>query len=448
MEFSEFKTLVVSAAEKAGIRDYELYYVSAESTDAEMFNAEPQSFTSSLSGGAAFRCIIGGHAGAANTQALSESQAESLVLRAKENALTLEKEEEAFFAEGGADYPACGETAMPVLSPEELTKVALAASQALKTAHEKITDRCSAEAMTRQYRTCLVNSRGVDLSWNASVDAVYVSAVVAEGEDANDDYEIKTGDPAELDLTAMAKKAASKAAAMLGAGVAPTGAYPVIFSGEAMSNLLSTFAPAFSAENARKGLSALKGKEGETVASELVTIIDDPFYPENPFRRNFDGEGSPAFRKEVVSKGVLRTLLYDLSTAHAAGKKTTGNASRMSYDSPVSIQPFTFVLAPGELTEEALLEKCGNGVWIDFLGGLHAGANPITGDFSLQSGGFMVENGKKTRPVRAFTVSGNFFQLLQNITALSDRAKLPMAQSLTAYAAPAALVQGLSVSGE
>ena len=448
MEFSEFKTLAVAAAQRAGITDYELYYVSSESTDASMFNGEPESFTSSLSGGAAFRCIVGGHAGSANTQALNEAQAESLVLRARENALTLEKEEEAFFAEGGAVYPECGTADMPVLSPEALTKAALAASEALKTAHEKITDRCSAEAMTRQIRTCLVNSRGVDLSWNASVDAVYVSAVVADGEDTNDDYELRTGDPAELDLEAMAKKAASKAAAMLGAGVAPTGAYPVIFSGEAMGSLLSTFASAFSAENARKGLSALKGREGEAVASPLVTIVDDPFYPENPFKRNFDGEGSPAFRKEVISQGVLRTLLYDLSTAHAAGKQTTGNASRMSYDSPVSIQPFTFVLAPGELTEEELLAKCGSGVWIDFLGGLHAGANPITGDFSLQSGGFMVEDGKKTRPVRAFTVSGNFFELLKNITALSDKAKLPAAQSLTAYAAPAALVEGLTVSGK
>ena len=103
MDFNMFKTLAISAARKAGIEDYELYYVSEESLDAEMFNAEPQSFTSSLSGGAAFRCIVGGRLGAAYTQALSEEQAESLVRRARDNALTLEKEEKAFFAEGGAE---------------------------------------------------------------------------------------------------------------------------------------------------------------------------------------------------------------------------------------------------------------------------------------------------------------------------------------------------------
>ena len=101
MDFSEFKTLVAAQAEKAGLADYELYYTSQESTEVSMFNGELDSFTSSLTGGAAFRCIVEGHMGAAYTQELSESQAERLVLRARENALTLEKEEEAFFAQGG-----------------------------------------------------------------------------------------------------------------------------------------------------------------------------------------------------------------------------------------------------------------------------------------------------------------------------------------------------------
>ena len=119
----------------------------------------------------------------------------------------------------------------------------------------------------------------------------------------------------------------------------------------------------------------------------------------------------------------------------------------MSYDSPVSIRPYTLVLAPGDLTEEELLAECGNGVWIDSLGGTHAGANPISGDFSLQSSGFLVENGRKTRAVRAFTVSGNFFDLLKNITALSNKAELPR-PGLPAVASPAVLAKSLTISGK
>ena len=189
------------------------------------------------------------------------------------------------------------------------------------------------------------------------------------------------------------------------------------------------------------------GPGERTIASPQVTLIDDPFYPENPYPRKFDGEGSPTARKEIISGGVLSTLLYDLSNAHAAGKQTTGNASRSSYDSPVSIQPYTLVLAPGKLTEEELLAQCGSGVWIDTLGGMHAGANPISGDFSLQSSGFMVENGKKTAAVRAFTVSGNFFDMLKNIVALSDKAELPRV-GLPSVASPAVLVKELTISGK
>ena len=447
MEFKDFKAIVTDAAKRAGIQDYELYYASEESTEVEMFNGETTGFTASLTGGVAFRCIAGGHMGSAYTQELSPEQAESLVRRAYDNALTLEKEEEVFFAEGGAVYPECSPTAMPVLTPEELTKAALAANEALKVSHEKITERCSTEAVTQQSRTSLVNSRGVDLSWSGSVDAVIMSAVVSDGTEDNDDFTIKAGDPASLDLKEIAKETASRAAAKLGAGVAPTGVCPVIFSPEAMYSLLLTFSSAFSAENARKGLSALKDKEGEVIASEIVTLLDDPFWPENIYPRPFDGEGSPTARKEVISGGVLRTLLYDLSTAHAAGKQTTGNASRSSYDSPVSIRPYTLVLAPGKLTEEELLAKCGNGVWIDSLGGTHAGANPISGDFSLQSSGFMVENGRKTAAVRSFTVSGNFFDVLKNITAISDKAVLPRV-GLPAVASPAVLVKALTISGK
>ncbi len=446
MDFKEFKALVTARAEKAGLADYELYYTSQESTEVSMFNGELDSFTSSLTGGAAFRCIVDGHMGAAYTQELSEAAAESLVLRARENALTLEKEEEAFFAEGGAEYLDVQPVEYPVLGAEALIQAAQDACAALKTSHEKITDRCSAETLTEQTRTSLINSHGVDLSWTSSVDAVVLSAVVSDGKEDNDDYDIKVGVPASLDLKAIAKTTAARAADMLGAGVAPTAACPVIFSPKAMYSMITTFASAFSAENARKGLSALKGKEGEVIASELVTLLDDPFYPESPYPQKFDGEGSPTRRKELISRGVLNTLLYDLSAAHAAGKETTGNAFRQSYDSPVSIQPYTLVLAPGGLTEEALLAKCGSGVWIDFLGGTHAGANPISGDFSLQSEGFLVEGGKKTKPVRSFTVSGNFFQLLKNITALSDKAELPR-PGLPAVASPAVLVEGLTVSG-
>jgi len=163
---------------------------------------------------------------------------------------------------------------------------------------------------------------------------------------------------------------------------------------------------------------------------------------------HFDAEGCPTAKKNVIEAGVLKTLLYNLKTAAVAGKATTGNASKGGYSDPVGVRPFTMYLAGGELTEEELLQKAGNGVYINSLSGLHAGANPITGDFSLQSAGFLIENGVKTKAVKSFTVAGNFYELLKKITAVANNAQLPMAMGITAFGAPSTLVETLSIAGK
>ena len=100
------------------------------------------------------------------------------------------------------------------------------------------------------------------------------------------------------------------------------------------------------------------------------------------------------------------------------------------------------------MTEEELLKKAGNGVYITSLGGLHAGANAISGDFSLQSAGFMIENGEKTTYVKSFTVAGNFYELLKNVVALADNVTLPRPMGKTTFGAPTVWVDGLSVAGK
>ena len=152
--------------------------------------------------------------------------------------------------------------------------------------------------------------------------------------------------------------------------------------------------------------------------------------------------------KSLIEKGELKTLLYNLKTAAIAGKTTTGNASKGSYNSSIGIRPFTMYLAPGEMTEEELLEKAGNGIYINALAGLHAGADPVTGDFSLQSAGYLIEDGKKTAHIKAFTVAGNFFDLLKDITAVANNVTLPMATGSTAFGAPSVLVSALSIAGK
>ena len=138
-------------------------------------------------------------------------------------------------------------------------------------------------------------------------------------------------------------------------------------------------------------------------------------------------------------------MYYNLKTAALAGKQTTGNASKAGYDAPVAVRPFTMYLTPGEISREELLAGVEKGVLINSLGGLHAGANPISGDFSLQSAGFLIENGSLTESVKSFTVAGNFYDLLKSITALGSDLETP---GMGSFGSPTVRVDGLTIAGK
>ena len=448
MNFAQFKELVIAKAQAMGIDDYELYYQSAESTSVSAFQHEINQFTSSVEGGVCFRCIVGGKMGYASTEALNESEAAAIVERAAENASVLEAEEPVFLGEGGKTYATLEDKSYPLPSTEALIAKVLSTQEAIYQADPAVIDGSSTQGISQRTSIAIVNSKGLDLSSDVAVSGLVVAAVVSNGTEMANDYQIKLGQLDKLDSEALTKKAAETALGKLGGEVAPTGQYPVIFDSEAMSDLLQTFSGIFSSEAAQKGLSKLAGQEGEIIASDVVTIVDDPFHPKNPMPMAFDAEGSPTAKKNIIEKGKFNTLLYNLKTAAVAGKETTGNASKAGYDAPVGIRPFTMYLEGGEMTPEELLAKAGNGVYINSLGGLHAGANPVTGDFSLQSAGFMIEDGKKTTAVKSFTVAGNFYGLLKNIVAVANNSHLPTAMGMTAFGAPDTLVEGLSIAGK
>lgn len=447
MDYNAFKEAVIAAAKAAGLEEYELYYEGSEDTSIGVFQHEINEFSSSVAGGVCFRCVKGGRMGYASTEDMDPEGAASLVRRAMENAASLEAEEPVFLCEGGKTYQKLEITPYELPTTEEMISTALKAQEKLYAADPRVVDGCQSEVMRQKFRFAICNSKGLDLAYENSVAALVSAAVVSDGTEMTNDYKVKVGKLDTIDLDEVVGKAVDKALNKLGGDVAPTGKYPVIFDPDAMRSLLATFSSIFSAENAQKGLSKLGDKEGQVIASPAVTLVDDPFHPGSPVPINFDAEGCPTRTKKVIEGGKLNTLLYNMKTAAVAGKETTGNGAKGGYASAVGIRPFTFYLEPGPLSEEELLQKAGKGVYINMLGGLHAGANPVTGDFSLQSAGFLFEDGKKTIPVKSFTVAGNFYDLLKQITDVGSNLKVE-GTSLTTFASPSVLVEGLSIAGK
>ncbi len=448
MDFQQFKELVAQAAKEMGIAEYELYYQAGQSVSIGAFQKEINNFSASSEGGVCFRCIVDGKMGYASTEALNAQQAASIVARAADNARTLEAEEPVFLGAGGKTYTPIDRVPYAMPSTAQLREKVLTTQEALYQADPAVVDGCHTTGIAETLTVDIFNSKGLDLHYENTLSGLVVAAVVSDGQEKANDYQIKLGALDQLDHETLTKKAAQAAIRKLGGDPAPTAVCPVVFDPEAMSDLLSTFSGIFSSEYAQKGLSRLGGKEGTMVASPVVTLLDDPFHPENPMPMNFDAEGSPTFRKAIIQDGKLQTLLYNLKTAAVAGCATTGNASKAGYDAPVAVRPFTMYIEGGSCTEEELLQEAGNGVYINSLSGLHAGANPISGDFSLQSAGFLIENGVKTVPVKSFTVAGNFYELLEKITRVASNVTLPGATGSTAFGSPSVLVRDLSIAGK
>ena len=210
-----------------------------------------------------------------------------------------------------------------------------------------------------------------------------------------------------------------------------------------MQSLLQTFSGVFSAENAQQSMSLLKGKEGTVVASPAVTLMDDPLLPGGFGSQRFDAEGSASKTKAVIDAGVLTTLLHSRKTARKQGVASTGNASRASYSAPVRVAPTNLFFKAGEKSLEELMADVGDGLVITDLAGLHSGANPTSGDFSLLSKGYTIEGGKRGRAVEQITIAGNFYDVLKSVVAFANDLDFSMGSIVS----PSVDIGTLKVSG-
>lgn len=447
MTYQEFKKAVVGISDELKVADYELYYTESESVSVETYREEIKEYSTDSGMGICYRCIIGGKAGYASTENLTEEEARSLVLRAMENAKSIESEEESFIHGTGDSYAVLPEDTGKAPSGSELTEAALKLQKELYAAEPRVADGTQSYAVYGRSTYALYNSKGLDLEDKASYTVCGGLALLREGDEMYDGSEDKDGKLADFDLKEIAAKAVEDAVSTIGAESIPSGKYNVVFTGKAFAAMLTTFSSVFSAEAAQKGMSLLNGREGEKIAADMVTVIDDPAHEKSLVKRTFDGEGVAAYKKNVIEGGILKTLLHNLTTAAKAGVKSTGNGQKASYASPVSVSPFTFYLQPVEGSREELLTAAGKGICIKSVSGLHAGANAVTGDFSLLAEGYCFEDGKKTKPVKNITVSGNFFTLLKELERVGSDLEFIRTGS-GKCGAPSVLVRDMTIAGK
>ena len=440
------------AREKAGdAPDFacEACFGSTESFEVQIKEGEIYQYNVSEGGGLGFRALVNGRMGYASTQILEEDAVDMLVDGALENAALVESADKQFLFAGSDSYPELKLYAPALDEIDAARKIAMAKRLERLTLEqdERVTQVEDCALFSEKAETAIVNTLGLDVSTKGNLLGGYVSAVAREGEKVNTGFKLFfTMDPAEIDLEKVAKAAAKEALSGLEARQAPSGSYRALLRNDVAGSLLATFSGVFSADNAQRGLSRLKGREGENVAAPCVTLTDDPHRPGSAASAPFDGEGVATVPKAVIEGGRLTTLLHNLKTAHKQGVTTTANASRPGYASPVGVAPTNFYFEPSDAGFDAMLRKLGDGLLITDLQGMHAGANPITGDFSLAAKGFTVKDGRIADPVNQFTVAGNFYELLMGVEAVGGDLEFH-APGASCFGSPSLLVGKLSVAG-
>lgn len=438
MNNEAIQNAVAAAAAACGAEGYEINISADVSAGAEALQQEISSVTYNRSGSMTVRCVKGGKSGYASSELVTPEEAAALVERACANAQVVDDEDAVPLFEGSASYRTVTDEIPQLPSAEEMKAHTLELQSKAYAASDKIIDGTQSFTSCLSSERAFINSAGVSLHHTDALVYHGVAAAVKDGEESADEYAMC--DMAKKTVDEVVAKAVGGALSQLGAQSVPSGKYNVVMDSGCMQMMLATFSSVFSARSAFLKTTLLAGREGEKIASDILTITDDPFHPEKYGHCPFDAEGVAVYEKNVIENGVLKTLLYNRMYGKLFGKESTGNAA-----SAKEISPKGLYIQPGQLTREQLLEKLGDGLYITELKGMHAGANVQSGDFSLEAAGFLVSGGKKAGPVKNFTLADNFYSLLKKVDAISNEAEFRLGSP---FGSPEVLFTDIAVSGK
>jgi len=176
---------------------------------------------------------------------------------------------------------------------------------------------------------------------------------------------------------------------------------------------------AFEADFNRKNLSVFCDKMGQKIAEDFVTIVDDGTIPGNRGSLNFDDEGSPTEKTTLVSNGKLTSYLHDRISSAFYKVTSTGNGRRQSFRHIPMPRMRSTYMENGPHNKDEIIASVKNGIYVDYFSNVEV--NIGQGDFTFfVKFGYLIENGKLTRPIKDINVIGNGPQALADIVMVAD----------------------------
>ena len=214
--------------------------------------------------------------------------------------------------------------------------------------------------------------------------------------------------------------ATAKALKLLEAVDSPRGVFPVVF-GPGINGVLfhESCGHGMEADLVFKG-SNYKDQIGKQTAAKGVTLIDDGTIASFPGSYSFDDEATPSERTVLVEDGIQRSYLCDRVWGEKLGMKPTGNGRRQSFRFPPIPRMRNTFIDKGPVPAADVVASTKRGLYVaDVSGG--GQVDVITGNFMMGVGeGYLIENGKITRPIKGATVSGMGIEAMKSIDMVGD----------------------------
>lgn len=436
-----------SRGKELGIEDMEVFVMEKCSTKFKIYKGELENNNISKEMALSLRGVYNGKMGYSYTEKLTEDSIDELIFNLIQYAQCNEREHVERLS-GPVEIERKNSTNRLKQYDDE-SKISF-----LKSIEEKayamdervhLVQTCSYE----EYENTIYikNTKGLELKDSYGGGIISLSVLARDHKDTQTSYSHRIiDDLSEDDKEALVDEVVRDAVNMLGASTIPSGNYKIILRNKVAANLFGTMAPVFLADMVQENLSLMKGKIGEKVGSSLLNIVEDPFLKKGFINRVFDDEGTPTFTKYIIKYGILETVLHSNKTAGKEGVKSTGNGFRTSHKSTIEVLPTNMYIEKGNCTLEEMVRSIDRGLLITDIQGLHAGINTISGELSLSSNGYLIEEGKIVKAVNQITIAGNFYNMIKEIQALGDDISFSLLGNYY-FGSPSMMIDRLTVSG-
>ncbi|MEY2445530.1 MAG: PmbA protein [Ilumatobacteraceae bacterium] len=399
-------------------------------TDIRIYEGEVEHFVGAQTEGVGIRVIRDGRTGFAYAGVLDEAAVAEVLAEARDNVQFgtpdqwaglaepdgVDVIEQDLWSDALADFP----TDQKIALAKELEGLTLAVDQRIRVDDANYADVFSESAVA--------TTTGIRRTGRENGCYVVVSTLADDGDETQTGFGFSVGrSPSEFDLAKAAREASDRATRLLGATKPSTKRTTVVLDPYVTASFLGIISSTLNGEAVAKGRSLFMDRLGETVASGIVTLVDDPTNPKAYTATDVDGEGLAARRNVLIERGVLKQFVHSSYSARRVGGKSTGNAIRGGFKGTPGVGCLALQLLPGQRDQDALIADVDDGVLIQSVSGLHSGVNAISGDFSAGASGLSISNGKLGGPIREFTIASTLQRMLLDVVEVgNDVDWLPM----------------------